>query len=127
MYISIIYVDIMQFPQHVVELKFDNDYDIILLAFSVLLDRFEQEDQSFAAQCIWWLAGIIQYAVILKYYRLYGIFPFDYVENCLVSPIVRAEKSIISDSRISELMFDSDIGYHSTSVEREFAEAQSIL
>jgi len=64
--------------------------------------------------------------VILKYYRLYRISPSDYVTNCAVSPIVGAEKSIISDSVISELLLDFDTGYLSKSVEQESAEARTI-
>jgi len=50
------------------EQTFNNDYDIIGCAFALLLRRFEEEDNWFAAQCIWWLASIIQYIEILKYH-----------------------------------------------------------
>jgi len=57
----------------------NNEYDVIVYTLSVLLDRLETEDQLSAAQCIWWLASIIQFTEILIYYRRYKVFPSDYV------------------------------------------------
>jgi len=58
----------MQFPQPMTEHRFNNKYNVILCALSLLPDRFHMEDQLFAAQYIWWLASIIQYMEILIYY-----------------------------------------------------------
>ena len=88
----------MRFPCPMVLHKFNNDYDVILWAVSALLDRFNKEDKLFAAQCIWWLAsiiqfteilsyyqGIIQFTEILSYYQVYKIFPSDYVEDLVLT------------------------------------------
>jgi len=48
------------------DLKFNNQYDVILWTLSLFLDRFEKKDQLFAAQCTWWLASIIQFIEILR-------------------------------------------------------------
>ena len=67
--------------------KFDNDYDVILWAFLVLIDWFAQEDNLFTARCIWRLASKIQFTEILTYYGHYKIFPSDYISNyCRVHP-----------------------------------------
>jgi len=87
---------------------FDNDYDVILWAFSALLDRFEKEDESFAAQCIWWLASIIQFTEILTYYRQYKIFPSEYLGDCIVSPLPDKKVRLIPEDDIPELSLDSD-------------------
>jgi len=68
-----------------VEHKFNNEYDIILHALSLLLDHFEKDDQLFAAQWIWWLASIIQFTEILTYYRHYKIFPSDFITDLVVA------------------------------------------
>jgi len=68
------------------EHKFNNKYEVILCAFSLLLNRFEREDRVFAAQCIRELASIIQFTEILTYNRHYKVFPSDYVKNLVVTP-----------------------------------------
>jgi len=82
-----------------------NDYDILLCALSLVLDRFEKEDQSFAAQCIWWLASIIHFTEILIYYRHDKIFPSDYVKDLVVTqPTYQSIlEEIVPESDISEL------------------------
>jgi len=111
------------------ERKFTNDYDIIVYAFSLLIRRFQREDNIFAAQCIWWLASIIQYTEILRFYFEYQVFPSTYVRDCIVSPLPEkiSEESIIPDSDIPELQLDSDTEYRFKSVSRDIAEARSIL
>ena len=54
---------------------FDNEYDVIIFALSIILDQLEWKDHLFATQCIWWLASIIQYSDILLFYRRHKIFP----------------------------------------------------
>jgi len=70
-YSSIICKDCTRFPRHMTKREFINKYDIIIYAFFLLIQRFREEDNLFAAQCIWWLASIIQYTEVLTYY-------FDY-------------------------------------------------
>jgi len=78
----------MQFPRHVFEHWFNNEYDVILCALSLLLDHFEKDNQLFAPQCIWWLASIIQFTKILIYYCHHKIFTSDYINNLVVSPVL---------------------------------------
>jgi len=94
------------------ERKFTNDYDIMVYAFSLLLRQFQKEDNWFAAQCIWWLASIIQYTEILRFYLEYQIFPSDYVKNCVVTPLIEPSRLREPDDDIPELYLDSDMGYH---------------
>jgi len=64
----------------------------------------------FAAQCIWWLATIIQITEILSYNRHYGIFPSDYLDNCEVPPLPSQlpEGMMIPESNIPALESDND-------------------
>jgi len=80
-----------------------------MCALSFLLDRFEKEDQLFAAQCIWWLANIIQFTEILSYDRHYKVFPSNYVANLLVTPLQQdtAEKDLVKESNIPLLNLDN--------------------
>jgi len=84
------------------EHKFNKEYDIILCALLLLLDRFEKEDQLFVTQSIWWLASIIQVTEILTHYRHYKIFPSDYVANIVVtpSPMQDTAQSLVLQSEI---------------------------
>jgi len=77
-YISIFYQDCMWFTRPMVEHKFNNNNYSTLFALSLLLDRFEKEDQLFATQCGWWLASIIQSTEILLCDQNYKIFPSEY-------------------------------------------------
>jgi len=87
---------------------FDNNYDVVLWAFSALSDRFEKEDKLFAAQCIWWLASIIQFREILTYYRQYKIFPSEYLKNIVVTPLPNnRDIEEIPDGDISPLDLDN--------------------
>jgi len=70
-----------------VEHQISNVYDIKRCAVSVLLDSFEKEDQLFAAQCVWWLASILQFTEILISYRHYPVFPSEYNNHLVVSPL----------------------------------------
>jgi len=70
------------------EHTFNNEHNVILCSVSILLDRFERENQLFAAQCTWWLASIIQFTEVLIYYRHYEIFPSDYIKNLVVTPLL---------------------------------------
>jgi len=69
------------------EVKIANDYDHIGRPLSLLLRHFQKEDNPFAAQCIWWLASIIQYTEILKFYFKYQTFPSEYIKDCIVMPL----------------------------------------
>jgi len=84
------------------EHKLNNKYVIILFALSALLDRFEIKDWLFAAKCILWLAIIIQVTEIVSYYRHYEIFPSEYVNDWVVTPLKQPNLD-------KELSFDSDI------------------
>jgi len=86
-YIMIIYQDYTWFPHPMVEHTSNNEYDIRMCAIFELLDRFETEEQLFAAQCICWLASIILFTEILIYNHHYQIFPSDYVIIFVVTPI----------------------------------------
>jgi len=77
-------------------LMFNNKYDVTLCALSLLLDHSKKEDQLFAAQCIWWLASIIQFTEILTYYQLYNIFPSDYLNNAIVTlTLSQSDKGLV--------------------------------
>ena len=108
MYISIIYKDCTWFPHPISEHMFNNKYDIILCAVSLLLDRFEREDQLFEALCIWWLAHIIQFTEILIFYCHYRVFPSEYVNNLVLSPLSNPgiAGSLILESEIPVLDID---------------------
>jgi len=69
-----------------VEHKFNTNNYSTLFALSLLLDRFEKDDQLFAAQCVWWLASIIQSTEILLCDQNYKIFPSEYINNSVVMP-----------------------------------------
>jgi len=65
----------MRFARLMPEHKFDNKYDVIIFALSTILNQLERKNQLFAAQCVWWLASIIQYTDILLFDQRYQIFP----------------------------------------------------
>jgi len=67
--------------------KWNNEYDVSLFTLSLMLEHFEKEDQLFAAQCIWWLASIILCTEILTYYWWYTIFPSNYIDNLVITPL----------------------------------------
>jgi len=99
-------------PRPMVEHKFNNKYNMILCAVSLLLDRFDKEHQVFAAECIWWLACIIKVTEILVYYRHNETFLSDYIINFEVTPwpSTLPEWSFIPESVIpvSDINHDSD-------------------
>ena len=121
------------------EQKFTNDYDIIAYALSLLIRRLPKEDNIFAAQCIWWLASIIQYMEILRYYLKYQTFPSEYLRDCTVTPLLEqvndwtiiperlSGQVIVPDSDISELQLDSETEFHSESVSEAMAETRGVL
>jgi len=86
-------------PEH----KFDNEYDVIIFALSVIFDQLEKNDHIFAAQYIWWLASIIQYMEILLFYRQYNIFLSYYVKNWIVTPLPKVNKGAELEQEIFEL------------------------
>jgi hypothetical protein len=59
-------------------IRFNNEHDIMIWALSAVLDRFKTEDKLFAAQCVFCLASLIQLTEVLPYYQVYRIFPSDY-------------------------------------------------
>ena len=90
--------------------KFDNNYDMILSAFGALLDHFQSGDMLFTVQCIWWIASIIKFTEILTYYRQYKIFPSEYLQNWIVSPLARNKDGrSVSDCDIPEIRLDRHI------------------
>jgi len=91
------------------EHKFNNEYDVILWTIFLLLDRFEKEDQLFTAQCIWWLASMIQFMEILIYYRHYQIFPSDYVINYVVTPLSGSRGNKIPEGDIPESSLEEEV------------------
>lgn len=108
------YWDCARFPHPLTIHTFHNDYDLIRRATSSLLDRLEKENKLVAAQCIWWLASIIQFMEILSYYRQYKIFQVKYqIRDCKVSLLDKdtAVPLIVQDD-ISEV--DLDDGFDSS-------------
>jgi hypothetical protein len=57
---------------------FNNEYDVVIWAFSYLLHRFEESHNLFAAQCVWWIASLVKLREILEYYHRHNIFPSEY-------------------------------------------------
>jgi len=94
----------MRFPRPINDQKFNNEYDVILFTLSILLDRFEKEDQLFAPQCIWWLASLLQFMEILIYYWRYKVFLSDNMDNLEVT-------LLFSTTVIDPIVADSDIPY----------------
>jgi len=98
--------------------KLNNEYDVKLCALSLFLDQFQKEDKLFAAQCVWWLATVIQYTEILSYYQCHKISPSKYNFNLVVTPLPNQlpEESLIlvTDSPGLVLDSDSDIEVHSS-------------
>jgi len=84
------------------EYKFNNEHDMIIFALSAILDQLEKKDQLFAAQCVWWLASIIQDTNMLLFYRRYNIFPSYYVMNCIVTLTSEANNGVLSDQEQPE-------------------------
>jgi len=99
-----------------VKYKFNNEYEVILCALSLILDCLETEDQLFAAQWTWWLASIILFTEILIYYRQYKIFPSDYVQNCIATPLPdqSSKRVVMPDEDIPELDLVEEIGIESS-------------
>jgi len=85
--------------------EFANDYDIIVYAFALLIRPSQKEYNIFAAQCIWWLASIIQCMERLRFDFEYHVFSSQYVRDCVVTPLPAqsAMGIIIPDDNISEL------------------------
>jgi len=92
----------MRFPCHMVERKITNNYDMIGCTFALLLRCFKEEDNWFAAQCIWWLASIIQYIELLRFHLEYNTFPSEYLRDCVVTPLPEklSDELIISNENI---------------------------
>jgi hypothetical protein len=91
---------------------FTNDHDIIICIFSRLLDGFEKNDQLFAAQCIWWLAHLIQWTEVLTYYRHYRIFPSEYKEPIEGEPLEGSKTSDntdVSDLDLNQTLIDGSL------------------
>ena len=111
----------MQFPHPMTRQEFTSKYDIITYAFFLLIQWFQKEDNIFAAQCIWWLASIVQYTEILKYSFDYQIFPSEYVRDCIVKPLPQKDdnRTLASESDIPAL----DLKY-STDIEEQLSEAE---
>jgi len=112
--ISSIYWNRMQLPCPMNDINFNNKYDMIIFAVSELLDRFEKEDKLFAAQCIWWLASIIQFTEIFTYYWQYNMFPSDYIKNDVVTPLLEwsVEGSFVPQFQILVLDIAMEIVEH---------------
>jgi hypothetical protein len=99
----------MRFPRPMTIYKFDNEYDVLLFRFSLLVDRFLRDDNLFAAQCVWWLAKIIQYTEVLQYYRLYKILPSKYNYGDSVTLLLRNQISPQhSNADVSDLELDTN-------------------
>jgi len=101
----------MWFPHPMNNFKFNNKYNIILCTFSLLLDHFKKEDQLFSEQCIWWLASIIQFTEILTNYRQCKIFPANYLNKVVVTPLPESlfTVSLIPDLNIPELNIATEV------------------
>jgi len=91
------------------EHKFNNQYKVIIFALSNILDQLERKHQIFAAQCVWWLASVIQYTEILLFYRQFNIFPSYWVTNCIVTPLPGVNTEEYSEQDIPELGLAEEI------------------
>jgi len=60
-----------------VSITFQNEADIILWTLAMLLVTFEEQQYLFAAQCIWWIAALVQLDPALKYLINHRKFPSD--------------------------------------------------
>jgi len=93
--------------------EFTNHYHIIIYALFLLIHGFKKEDNIFAAQCIWWLASIIQYTEVLTYYFDYQIFPSECLRDFTVTLLPQKDDSgtIVPDADTPEigLILNSDI------------------
>jgi len=73
-----------------VELKFDNEYEVIIFSLTTILHHLERKDHTFVVQGISWLARIIQYSEILLFDRRYNIFPSYYIEKLHSKSVTRS-------------------------------------
>jgi hypothetical protein len=73
--------------------SFNNEHDIVVWTLSYLLHRFEDSRNLFAAQCVWWVASLIQLTDILVYYHRYNIFPSEYQNQFEESSVSNTRKS----------------------------------
>jgi len=99
--------------------KLNNEYHLVLFTLSIHLDQFEKEDQSFAAQCVWWLASIIQFMEILIYYRHYKLFPSEVVQDCVVTrlPDRSSGRESVSKNDIPEMNLPQEIHLDSPQID----------
>jgi len=58
-------------------ITFENEANFILWTLPKLLAMFEQRQYIFAAQSIWWIAGLVQSDPALQYFLMYRKFPKD--------------------------------------------------
>jgi len=94
------------------DLKFNNEYDMIIFTLFKLLDHFEKQDELFAGQFIWWLASIIQFTKMLIYYWHYKIFPSAYINGLITITLEYplSSSNIVPDSKVPEFQLDTDVG-----------------
>jgi hypothetical protein len=84
--------------------NFDNEYDVLLFGFSILIDWFSGDNNLFAAQCIWWIASLIGCTNVLRYYRQYKTFPSKHAETQNNTTEIITERNLgIPNSDIPEL------------------------
>jgi hypothetical protein len=57
---------------------FNNEHDILIWSFSYPIRRFEDSQNLFAAQCVWWLVSLTNLTDLVEYYCHYRTFPSDY-------------------------------------------------
>jgi len=92
-YFGIMYEDCTRFPRPMMEHTFTNEYDIIVCAFSLLLQRFQKEDN--------W------------YHSEYNTYTSVYLRDCEVTPLPSwaNERTFVSEPDIPalDLNCDSDI------------------
>jgi len=103
----------MPFSHPITEHRFNNKYYVILWTLSLLLDRFDNEEQLCAVQCIWWLLSITQFTEIVISYRHYTIFPSDYVINGVVTSLFSSHGDIIPEDDIPELSLEAEVNSES--------------
>ena len=122
-YISSIYWDCTRFPRPMTERLFANNYDIIMCALSLLIRQFQKEENIFAAQCIRWLASIIQYMEILRFLLGYQTYPSEYIRNWIVTPLPNQdnEGTIIPVSDIPALDLNSNFNTDRLSSQEEIS------
>ena len=55
-------------PASQMSITFENESDILVWTFAKLIVTFQQHQYLFAAQCMWWIAALVQLDPALRYF-----------------------------------------------------------